>query len=184
MIAVFHFRQGTSKIQLNILTGILKIKSQVAVIQIWRLRMKTVSVFALMLFLPVLLAAQPGVPRNVEFTLERIEHALKAGSPASIEDLLPFDLTMRLEDSLYSGISRLKVMELLKKYFSDKDSVEFSRLERPGTGRLSYTSGGKRKEVYVDVWLSGSQGGILLYSLNISNYPYATMFMNIYPSHH
>ena len=146
--------------------------------------MKTTSFFALMLLLPVLLAAQPGVPKNVELALDRIEHALQVASPTSIEDLLPFDLTMRLEDSLYINMSRTKAVTLLRKYFSDKDSIEFSWLGRPGTGRLSFTSGGKRENVYVDVWLSVFQGELLLHSLNISNYPYATMFMNVHPSHH
>ncbi|MCX6137100.1 MAG: hypothetical protein NTV54_06360 [Ignavibacteriales bacterium] len=146
--------------------------------------MKTISLFTLMLLLPVSLAAQPGLPKNVEVALDRIEHALRAASPTSIEDLLPFDLTMRLEDSLYINVSRTKAVTLLRDFFSNKDSVEFSWLGRPGTGRLSFTFGGKRENVYVDVWLAAFQGELLLRSLNISNYPDATMFMNEYPPRH
>jgi hypothetical protein len=41
------------------------------------------------------------LPRRVEFTLARIEQALRTGDPGSIEDLRSSGITMRFEDSLY-----------------------------------------------------------------------------------
>jgi hypothetical protein len=146
--------------------------------------MKIFSALALTLLVPIMLAAQPGVPHNVELALGRIEQALKTGSPSSIEDMFPFAITMRLEDSLYTNASGIRAMELLKNYFAGKDSIEFNWLGRPGTGRLSYSIKGKRVEEYVDVWLKGSYGDVLLSAINISNYPYATVFMDIHPSKH
>ena len=140
--------------------------------------MKALLVLALALLFPALLAAQPGVPRDVETALARIEHAFQMCNPAAIEDLLPMSTMMRLGDSLFLSASRIKSLDLLKTYFSDKDSVAF-HFESPGTGRLVYSAGGKRQTVSVDVWLSRSRGEIELYALNISNYPSATVFMDI-----
>jgi hypothetical protein len=134
----------------------------------------------LVVLFPALLAAQPGVPRDVEFTLMRIEHAFQNSNPASIEDLMPMEMMIRLGDSLYWSASRIKALDLLKAYFSDKDSIVF-RFDSPGAGRLIYSAAGKRDTVNVDVWLTGSRGGVGLYALNISNYPLATVFMNIHP---
>ncbi len=146
--------------------------------------MKIVAAASFFLLFTSLLAAQPGVPRDAALALDRIEHAFQTATPASIEDIFPFAMTMRLGDSLYSSASCIKAMELLRRYFSDKDSVTFNWLGRPGTGKLSYSSGGKREHVNVDVFLSGSRGGIFLQFLNISNYPYATLFMDVHPSSH
>ena len=144
--------------------------------------MKSSLVKALILLLPALLAAQPGVPRDVEFTLMRIEHAIQTSNPTSIENLLTMNTMMRLGDSLYWSASRIKTLDLLKAWFSDKDSIVF-RFDSPGTGRLMYSIAGKRDTVNVDVWLSRSRGEVGLYALNISNYPLATVFMNIHPAH-
>lgn len=143
--------------------------------------MKIISVIALVLLLPAVLLAQPGVPRDVEFALSRIEHAFQTSNPSAIEDLLPMGMMMRLGDSLYWSASRIKALDLLKRYFAGKESVVF-RFNSPGSGTLIYSSGGKRDTVSVDVWLSRTRGEVSVYALNISNYPLATMFMNIQPS--
>jgi hypothetical protein len=143
--------------------------------------MKTHSVTALILLFPVVLFAQPGVPRDVEFALARIERAFQTASPMSIEDLLPMSTLMRLGDSLYWSASRIRALDLLKGYFSGKESIVF-RFDSPGSGRLIYSEAGKRDTVNVDVWLSRSRGEVSLYALNISNYPLATIFMDIHPS--
>jgi len=142
--------------------------------------MKTIILVALVLFVPVLASAQPGVPRDVEMVLARIEHAFQTSNPTSIEDLLPMSTLMRLGDSLYWSASRIKALDLLKAYFADKESVEF-RFNSPGTGTLSYAIKGKRETVSVDVWLLRTGGEVGLFALNISNYPSATVFMNIHP---
>ena len=143
--------------------------------------MKTVILVALVLLVPVLSSAQPGVPRDVEMVLARIEHAFQTSNPTSIEDLLPTSTLMRLGDSLYWSASRIKALDLLKGYFADKKSVEFN-FNSPGHGTLSYMAGGKRESVSVDVWLLRTRGEVGLYALNISNYPSATVFMDIHPA--
>lgn len=143
--------------------------------------MKTIFLFALVLIFPVLVSAQPGVPRDVEFVLARIQHAFQTSNPTSIEDLLPMSTMMRLGDSLYWSASRIEALDLLKAYFADKDSVVF-RFSSPGSGRLTYTVGGKRESVDVDVWLIRTRGEVGLCALNMSNYPLATVFMNIHPA--
>ena len=129
-----------------------------------------------------MLQAQPGVPRDVEFALTRIEHAIQTSNPTSIEDFLTMNTMMRLGNSLYWTASRIKTLDLLKSFFSDKDSIVF-RFDSPGTGKLIYSAAGKRDTVNVDIWLAGPRGEVGLYALNISNYPLATIFMNIHPPH-
>jgi hypothetical protein len=146
-----------------------------------RCTVKIIAAVVLILLLPVVLQAQPGVPRDVETVLARIEHAFQTSNPASIEDLLPMSTLMRLGDSLYWSASRIKALNLLKGYFADKESVKF-RFNSPGTGMLTYMVGGKRESVNVDVWLLRTRGEVGLYALNISNYPSATVFMNIHPA--
>ena len=143
--------------------------------------MKTILLVALVLFLPVLGSAQPGVAHDVEMVLARIEHAFRTSNPTSIEDLFPTSTLMRLGDSLYWSASGIKAMDLLKAYFADKDSIVCS-VGRLGTGELSYVIDGKRESVRVDVWLMRNRGELELHALNISNYPTATVFMNIHPA--
>ena len=143
--------------------------------------MKIILAVALILVFPIVLTAQPGVPRDVEIVLARVERAFQTSNPTSIEDLLPMFTLMRLGDSLYWSASRIKALDLLKAYFSDKDSVVF-RFYSPGTGTLIYSAAGKRDTVSVDVWLLRTGGEVSLYALNISNYPSATVFMDIHPT--
>ena len=124
--------------------------------------------------------SQVGVPRNVEFALDRIEQAIRIGNPVAVEDLIESGITMRLEDSLYQNISSITAMALLKEFFADKDSISF-RFVLPGTGTMTYSSGGKRKSTEVDVWLRRSRGDVRVQAINISNYPIATVFFNVHP---
>ena len=134
----------------------------------------------LTLFCSAQVFPQVRIPRIVDFTLQRIEQAIRGGYPASIEDLFQSGLTMRLDDSLYQGISSITALKLLTEFFADKDSIDF-RFNLPGEGTMTYSSGGKRASTHVDVWLRREQGEIGVYALNISNYPSATMFLNVHP---
>jgi len=142
--------------------------------------MKTLLMGMLILFCCTQAFSQIHIPRNVEFTLNRIESAIRTGDPASVEDLIQSGITMRLGDSLYQRISNITAMNLLKEFFADKDSIDF-RFGLPGNGTMIYSSGGKRESTQVDVWLKRDQGEIGVYALNISNYPIATVFFNIHP---
>jgi hypothetical protein len=142
--------------------------------------MKTLFVGFLVLLCSAQAFPQPGVPRNVESALFRIERAIREGYPASVEDLIQSGITMRLDDSLYQSISSITAKDLLNKYFADKDSIDF-RFGLPGQGTMTYLSAGKRESTQVDVYLRRDHGEIGMYALNISNYPVATMFLNVHP---
>jgi hypothetical protein len=142
--------------------------------------MKTFLIGLLILLCSAQSFSQPGIPRNVEFALNKIEQAIRTGYPAAIEDLIQSGITMRIEDSLYQSISSITAMDLLKKFFANKDSIDF-RFGLPGKGTMTYSSDGKRESTQVDVWLRRDQGDINVYALNISNYPVATVFFNIHP---
>ena len=137
--------------------------------------MRTLLIGVLILLCSAQVFSQPGVPRNVESALFRIERAIRDGYPASVEDLIQSGITMRIEDSLYQSISSIAAISILKEYFADKDSIDF-RFGMPGQGTMTYSSGGKRESTQVDVWLKRDQGEIGVYALNISNYPIATVF--------
>ena len=137
---------------------------------------------ALLLLLPVSLLAQGDPSHAIEFARVRIEHAFQSGAPASIEDLLTPLTMMRLGDSLYKGISPITSLQLLNGFFAEKDSISFRLTGRSlGSGTLTYTSGGSRDTVNVDIWLGGRMGQVSLFALNISNYPVATVFMDLHP---
>ena len=142
------------------------------------MRTLIVGVFTLLCLTKAL--SQNGITRNVESSLHRIEFAIREGSPAAVEDLIQSSIIMRLEDSLYQGISSITAMNLLKKFFAGKDSIDF-RFELPGHGTMTYSTGGNRESTQVDVWLRRDRGEIGIYALNISNYPAATMFLNLHP---
>jgi hypothetical protein len=142
--------------------------------------MRTLIIGTLIILCSTQAFSQLGVPQNVEFALNRIEQAIRTGSPSAIEDLIQSGITMRLGDSLYQSISSITAMELLKEYFADKDSIDF-RFGLPGQGTMIYSSGGKRESTHVNVWLSRGRGDIRVHALNISNYPLATVFYNIHP---
>ncbi len=133
----------------------------------------------LLLLLPAVSSAQPWVPRDVEMALDRIQQAFRTADPASIEDMIPSGITMRLADSLYRDISSIQAMHLLKNYFADKDSIDFHMIGVPGRGTMYYTQNGQRDTVNVDVWLMRGRFDVNIYALNISNYPTATVFFNI-----
>jgi hypothetical protein len=141
--------------------------------------MKTIFVLLLALTCSAAAFSQPGVPQDVEFALGRIENAFRMANPGSIEDMLSWNLTIRLADSLYQGVSRIQSLDLLKKFFADKDSIDF-RFSLPGSGTMVYSSAGKRDTTQVDVWLRGTRDDIGLYAINISNYPLATVFFDIH----
>ena len=119
-----------------------------------------------------------GVPYEVQLALNRIEVAFRTGDPASIEDMFPAGLEMRIEDSLYWARPLPYAIADLKNYFAGKDSLDF-RFASPGSGTLSYSVNGDRHHIPVDVWLRWNGGEIQLYALNISNYPIATVFYHL-----
>ena len=122
--------------------------------------------------------AQLALPSGVQFALGRVEHALQNGNPMSIEDMFPSPVTMRLGDSLYKNISSITAMNLLKEFFAERDSIRF-RFTTAGSGTMVSRSGDRYDTTAVDVWLSGNLGGVAISALNISNYPLATVFMDI-----
>jgi hypothetical protein len=87
-------------------------------------------------------------------------------------------ITMRLEDSLYQSISSIYALDKLKRFFADKDSIDF-RFGLPGSGMMTYSQNGRRDTVNVNVWLKRSYGETEVYTINISNYPIATVFFDI-----
>ncbi len=141
--------------------------------------MRTIMAAVVLLLLPLMATAQPWVPRDVEMALNRIQQAFRTADPASIEDMIPSGITMRLADSLYRDISSIQALDLLKQYFADKDSIDFHMVGMPGTGTMYYTQNGQRDTVNVDVWLMRGRFEVNIYALNISNYPTATVFFNI-----
>jgi len=140
--------------------------------------MKTFLLVLLFLVCTPSVYSQGWLPREVDFTLGRIEQAFRSGHPSSIEDLLVSGMTMRLGDSLYESISSITALNALEEFFADKDSIDF-QFGLPGSGMMIYSSAGKRDTTAVDVWLRRVPGGVGLYALNISNYPIATVFFNI-----
>jgi hypothetical protein len=141
--------------------------------------MRILLIISSILFIsPNAFAQWVGVPMPVEMALTRIEQALRTGYPASIEDMLPSGITMRLGDSLYQSASSIYALDRLTKFFADKDSIDF-RFGLPGSGTMTYSQNGQRDTVEVDVWLKWSFGEIEIYALNISNYPIATVFFDI-----
>jgi hypothetical protein len=140
--------------------------------------MKTViAILMILLYFSLAPAQFLGVPRDVEFTLQRIEHAFATGNPSGIDDLISSSIIMRLNDSLYYDISSIRAMDLLKKFFANIDSLQFN-FNLPGTGQMIYYSGGKKYKDNVDVWIYRRMGDIGIRALNISNYPTATVFFD------
>ncbi len=140
--------------------------------------MKTYLAVLSLLFCASPLFSQWFLPSDVEMSLNRVEMAIQSGNPNSIEDLIPSGITMRLEDSLYENISSIAAMDLLNKYFEDKDSIQF-HFGLPGNGLMTYTGNGKKNTLNVDIWLRRKDGFPEIYALNISNYPIATVFFRI-----
>ncbi len=133
---------------------------------------------ALLCIAPRAFAQWAGVPMPVEMALTRIEQAFRNGDPASIEDMIPSGITMRLGDSLYQSVSSIVALDRLTKFFADKDSIDF-RFAMPGNGTMTYNHNEQRDTVNVDVWLRRSSGGVQVRAINISNYPIATVFFDM-----
>ena len=123
------------------------------------------------------LSAQPGIPRNVEFALMRVEHAFGTGSPSAVEDLLASGMMMRIGDSLYRQVSSVEALRLLTRFFAGKDSIDF-RFTHAGSGRMITSVDGRRDTTQVDVWFTGRGKEVAIHALNISNYPTATVFLD------
>jgi hypothetical protein len=125
----------------------------------------------------------------------RLENAFQTGFK-NVTDL-PSNINLRLEDSLYSRISGPYALQLIQKYFKEKDSLEFHftsgsslsnstdsyTAENDGmsamtvggsSGTLVYSTEGRRWSVNVDVWARSSGEGID--GINISNYSTTNIF--------
>ncbi len=140
--------------------------------------MKRFLFVAILLFSSQALFAQWGLSGNIGVALNRVEQALKSGSPNAISDMLGSPITMRLGDSLYIDIAGMQASRLLDNFFKDKQVLAFDT-GLPGSGQLIYTEGGKRDTMRVDVGLQRAMGGPDVRWLNISNYPMATMFFDM-----
>jgi hypothetical protein len=141
--------------------------------------MKRSFLFALLICSSQAVFAQWSLSGNVGIALNRIEQALRSGSPNSISDMLASPITMRLGDSLYIDIAGMQASQLLNNFFTNKQVINFDT-GLPGNGSLIYTEGGKRDTVRVDLGLQWAMGGPLVRWLNISNYPMATMFFDLH----
>lgn len=135
--------------------------------------------FAILIFSSQALFAQWSLSGNVGIALNRIEQALRYGSPNSVSDMLASPVTIRLGDTLYTDIAGMQAEELLNKFFADKQVVRFDT-GLPGSGELIYSEGGARDTMRVDVLLQRAIGGPEIRALNISNYPMATMFFDLH----
>lgn len=137
--------------------------------------MKRSLLFTILLFSTQSLFAQWNLSGNIGVALNRVDQALKSGSPNAISDILGSPITMRLGDSLYIDIAGMQASKLLNDFFVNKQVVSFDT-GLPGSGLLIYTEGAKRDTTRVDVGLARAMGGPEVRWLNISNYPMATMF--------
>ncbi len=138
--------------------------------------MKRLILMSWFFILPSLLESQPALPLNVRETLARIEDAFRAGSPGYIDDLLTSGMPIRLGDSLYFHAFGPRPLSLLKDFFADKDSID-CHFGIGGNGTMTYSEGGARDTVKVDVLLTISTNKPVIYGLNISNYPLPMIFM-------
>lgn len=105
----------------------------------------------------------------------RIEQAFKDGNFTLIEDMLPRAMTIRLEDSLYTNVSCITALDLINKFFDNKDNIKF-RLSSNDNGEMSYMQSGSLKKINVDLFFGIEDNHIVIRSMNISNYPIPTMF--------
>ena len=112
---------------------------------------------------------------QVDLERSRIEQAFKDGNFTLIEDMLPKAMTIRLEDSLYTNVSCITALDLINKFFDNKDSIKF-RLSSNDTGEMSYVQNGALKKINVDLFFGKEDNNIVINSMNISNYPVPTMF--------
>ncbi len=125
--------------------------------------------------------------QRYEMVFTQIEQAFDRGNLNNIWALLNSRVTIRIEDSLYRDASDIQVEALLKSFFVTKDSLRFRFAGKSfhmngaeSNGLLSYTVNNKRSSLNVDVYLSSLKGDILIYAMNLSNYPSSTVFYNFY----
>jgi hypothetical protein len=125
--------------------------------------------------------------QRYEMIFTQVEQAFDRGNLNNIWALLNSRVTIRIEDSLYRDASDIQVESLLKSFFENKDSLKFKFAGKnfymngaESNGLLSFTIDNKRNSLNVDVYLSGLKGEILIYAINLSNYPSSTMFYNFY----
>ena len=139
----------------------------------------------LILILPAICLSQGNDPQRYDMAFFRIEQAFRNASPSDLWPFISSQMTIRIEDSLYQDISNIQTESLLKRFFQDKDSIEF-RFDGKffhfrsanGNGIISYVVNKKRQSLKVDVYLNDFSGGGLISALNISNYPSSTAFYN------
>ncbi len=136
---------------------------------------RIVFLFAALTLAAVPLHAQRWIPDYVESAMYRVEQAFRMGSPGSIEDLVPSRVTIRLGDSLYTDISSIQAMQVLRHFFAGIQPVQV-QFAPFGTGEMIYKAGGEQDTTHVDVWFRRSMEGLVIHALNISNYPEATVF--------
>ena len=143
--------------------------------------------FLMMLIAFTQALAQIKDTQRYEIVLTQIEQAFDTGNMNNIWALLNSRVTIRIEDSLYRDASDIQVEALLKSFFETKDSLKFKFAGKSfymngaeSNGLLSYTVNNKRSSLNVDVYLSGLKGDILIYAMNLSNYPSSTVFYNFY----
>ena len=142
-------------------------------------------VFILILILPVICLSQVNDPQIYDMAFYRIEQAFRDASPNSLWPLFSSRMTIRIEDSLYQNIPDIQTEFLLKRFFQNKDSLEF-RFEgkffhfgsAKGNGIITYIFNKKRESLNVDVYLNDWRGEVLISDINISNYPSSTAFYN------
>jgi len=133
------------------------------------------------------LLAQTKDAQRYEMIFAQVEQDFYRGNLNNIWALLNSRVTIRIEDSLYSDASDVLVESLLKSFFETKDSLKFKFAGNnfymngaESNGLLSYTVDNKRSSLSVDVYLSGLKGEVLIYAMNLSNYPSSTVFYNFY----
>jgi len=120
-----------------------------------------------------------------EVALSRIQQAFNTASQGDFWTLFTTINTIRIEDSLYQNISCIQTESILKEFFQNKDSIEFTLVgnfmsfrRAEGNGTITYVVDKKRESLNVDVYLNDFNGEILISAINISNYPYSTAFNN------
>lgn len=109
---------------------------------------------------------------GIEFAHLRIENSFCNKNLSDIEDLLSSVVTMRLDDKVYLNIANIEAMDLLNKYFTEKENVIF-RFTTGNSGKMVYKVNGEKNKSYVDLGFLGSK----IKTINISNNPSATAFI-------
>jgi hypothetical protein len=131
-----------------------------------------------------------------------IEQAFRTKDLTSIENMFSSSMKLRLGDSLYSYISSIEAIDLLDDFLAERDSICL-RFTTNGRGPMTYgvetglLVGPMQREPGTSAILSGTMASIVkgrcettqvdlwfgegkLLALNISNYPIATVFLDIW----